>query len=245
MSSCPIDYFYFPFETEKICTSKFISSIPKLKSEDCVVIYGGGGLIHIPSPQYNNGKFGSQEIITSEIGDKVIAWGVGYNVHGGTEINIPEWWKKYKMFGIRDNIKGYDWVPCASCMNPAFFNCYTITRDFVVYEHQGYKLNIPGLPKRSTHPPLSEALEFLGSANTIITNSYHGAYWGMLLGRKVLVCNPFSTKFYNIHPNIVFCDESNWKEKSKLCKWNLNFLSDCRWENKKYYNKVLSYLKGK
>ncbi|KAI8803327.1 hypothetical protein BJ742DRAFT_742981 [Cladochytrium replicatum] len=38
-------------------------------------------------------------------------------------------------------------------------------------------------------------LEFLASAEVVITSSYHGLYWSTLLGKKVILTGAFSTKF--------------------------------------------------
>jgi hypothetical protein len=41
---------------------------------------------------------------------------------------------------------------------------------------------------------IEESVRFLASGRSIITSSYHGAYWGMLLGRRVHVIS-WGSKF--------------------------------------------------
>lgn len=102
-----------------------------------------------------------------------------------------------KVNGVRDYGCGHEWVPCASCMHPAFdrLRDRRPTHPVVVYEHPDFmQLDVPW-PKRANRDlTLVEALEFLASGEVIVTSSYHGAYWGVLLGRRV-VCVPWSTKF--------------------------------------------------
>jgi hypothetical protein len=44
-------------------------------------------------------------------------------------------------------------------------------------------------------PDVGAAITFIRSGATVILGSYHGAYWGLLAGRRVAVCEAFSTKF--------------------------------------------------
>ena len=82
------------------------------------------------------------------------------------------------------------------------------------------------------------------SAKTIITTSYHGAYWAMLLKRQVLLYRPRWNKlrYFKYHPHV--CDEDNYKSK---CTGELsapaNFLDECRSLNLDFYNRVTHYLR--
>ena len=53
---------------------------------------------------------------------------------------------------------------------------------------------------------LNGALSFLASGETIITSTYHGAYWGLMLGRKVIVV-PWATKFLGFRHPVTLCHE--------------------------------------
>ena len=53
---------------------------------------------------------------------------------------------------------------------------------------------------------LNGALAFLASGETVITSTYHGAYWGLMLGRKVIVV-PWATKFLGFRHPVTLCHE--------------------------------------
>lgn len=42
---------------------------------------------------------------------------------------------------------------------------------------------------------MADMLKFLIETEVVISNSYHTIYWATLLGRKVILCNPWSTEF--------------------------------------------------
>lgn len=108
--------------------------------------------------------------------------------------------------------KRFSWVPCASCMSPLFdeFSSSPIRQRVGVYEHLREPLTPhiggPGrflsrffgpysyLSNRGTD--FRKKLAFLAQSEFIITNSYHGVYWGTLLKRKV-VCVPFKNGLFS------------------------------------------------
>ena len=85
----------------------------------------------------------------------------------------------------------------------------------VFYNHHGKTtgqgIEIPkGIPTQSNCTgSLKDALSFIASGETVVSNSYHGVYWAMLMGRKVL-CLPFSNKFsrYRLPPG--YSDARSW-----------------------------------
>lgn len=131
-----------------------------------------------------------------------VAWGVGT-----TRKQRISW--RHMRAGFLMNLVGsrdyghdnYHFAPCVSCLSPLFDINYDKKNETVFYYHDvkvgEASFDVPPeVPRMSNHSAsLSEAIRFLGSGNTIITNSYHGAYWGLLLGRRV-VCVPFSSKFF-------------------------------------------------
>lgn len=116
--------------------------------------------------------------------------------------------KMFDLHGLRDYGCGYNWVPCASCMHPLLdvYRTRPIEHDVVVFYHSGYmRLQIDNLPSQgSLDTSLQRILEFLSSGETIVTSTYHGAYWGILLGRKVVVV-PWSTKFVGFKYPVPLC----------------------------------------
>ena len=48
----------------------------------------------------------------------------------------------------------------------------------------------------------NKTIEFIGSGDVVVTNSYHGAYWATLLG-KVVVAFPWASKFYGLKDYLI------------------------------------------
>jgi len=157
-------------------------------------------------------------------------------------------------------------------MHPAFDRQRQIKHEIVVFSHKKFQINIPGVPRlTNTTQSFEQVLDFLASGETIITSSYHGAYWGTLLGRKVLAF-PFSTKFYTFkhlptlypskkwkqascklsifkkqiyqhwHKNKFLCDCSDWQDLLKDCQSYPESLMECRTQNQKFYEQCLEMI---
>ena len=72
---------------------------------------------------------------------KLVCWGAGHNTHGVRDIEVnrfPPWLKNWDLVGIRDYGYGYEWVPCVSCMHPAFDKQYETQHKIAVYEHKDF-----------------------------------------------------------------------------------------------------------
>jgi hypothetical protein len=201
----PIKYFEFPgFET-------LVSDIRETTSEtvetSCSII-GGGGLL--------SSRFLSniQAIHNSNQGKKIV-WGAGQQLYG-SKMNDPAQfdYQPYRehcdLFGIRDDGTDFAWVPCVSCMHPAFDRPRSIHHEIVIFSHKKFQINFPGLP-RLTHETtdFDRVLDFLGSGEVVLTSSFHGAYWATLLGRKVIVF-PFTSKFYTLRHKPAIYPVRNW-----------------------------------
>ena len=121
---------------------------------------------------------------------------------------------------------------------------YEITEEFVVYENLLCSpIHIAGFNKLdNTETNLEKVLCFLGSANTVLTSSYHGAYWATLLGRNVIIVNPFSSKFFGFKHTHPIVDESNWKAKQKEVRSYPEALEECRRANVEFLEKVLNLI---
>ena len=100
----------------------------------------------------------------------------------------------YKI-GLRDYSAKYDYVPCASCLSELFdiYESNTNKGKYCLYLHEDYSAEIKDdlsellcLTNKGT-VSFSQVLDFLGSYEIILTNSYHGMYWGTLLGKKIIV----------------------------------------------------------
>jgi exopolysaccharide biosynthesis predicted pyruvyltransferase EpsI len=245
--SSPINYFSYKKKTKSIdiisdyksfLFSKFVC---KLKSDKLHIIIGGGGLL-------DNNYFEKQiQDIINLKPDSLVFWGVGHNKH--YDENEPRFHEntldllsKSQLWGVRDKIKDMKYLPCPSCMHEQLNSKCLINNDIVVYEHEHMPLVGSGLedkPKmiNNSHS-FKQVIEFLNSANYIITNSYHGMYWAVLLKKKVIAI-PFSTKFDLFPYKIPMGGVSQWPELIEKSQIYSNALNECRHINQNFYKKTL------
>ena len=236
LNSTPFQYFQFPNKVKHIEIYK--KRIRPSQLKDKVVIVGGGGTLG------NHYFFDNMKTITESRARKRIAWGIGHNLHGSYNIQLPDYLSKFDLVGIRDYRFGYEWVPCASCLHPLFDKEYRIQHEIVVYEHYSFsRLPIKGYPKiNNREKKLERIIEFLGSGDIILTSTYHGAYWGIILNRKVIIVNPFSSKFYGMKHQPPIATDLDWKEKIKQAKNYPEALLESRTANKNFANRVFDLL---
>lgn len=275
----PTLYFDFGLEVRKLDIRD-----PDKKSDVNVAICGGGGMwIDTIKPcvigilrKYPNGT---------------ILWGIGLN-NGGKKIHTdcwPDWGPAARhpgsghtapkplpvLVGARDWKQKYPWVPCASCMHGAFDLDYTPPEhQFAIYDHYEHpvpvtadqlgKLDVPRRNNRSEE--IEPVIKFLANAKTILTSSYHGVYWALLLGKHV-IAYAWSTKFLHMrHPpgaivpfwNVakgqrVLGDEEAWKRTSAALNsrsfWRSqadpDILQQYRQANMDFADKVNLYLRSR
>jgi hypothetical protein len=269
MLSAPTHYFDFPDYAITSADLRHVTAEPTPNH----LLVGGGGLL------YSRFLPAFQQISNVQRG-RLIAWGIGQQTYGHFDSNTirsfdySAYLDRFDLVGIRDINMGYNWVPCASCMHSAFDQPRAIEHEFVVFSHRKFQLHLDGLP-RMTHAndSLEAVLDFLGSGETILTSSYHGAYWGTLLGRKVLAF-PFSSKFatFKHQPGLypvrhwfqpgrkiqvlgkvlydgrdksrLVCETEGWRSLAQDCLSYPESLVECRDRNRWFYQQVLSRIQG-
>lgn len=132
---------------------------------------------------------------------------------------------------------GHVYKSCAIAMSPLF--------DTVLFFHNEKSeglARVPGMPAASNYDgSMEDAIRFIASGATVVTNSYHGAYWAMCLGRRVL-CVPFNHKFRHFRENPVFADPGDWPEKLHLAERRDGVLEEARERNTAFYAKVRNLL---
>lgn len=233
-ASSPVNYFDFPFEIEKVNLRPFLKkSAHELDIfRDANIILGGGGLLIFNGLLEHLARIKGKGLI--------VTWGIGHNTHHANQIDqFPYYLDAFDLNGIRDYGSKYRWVPCASCMSKSFNNPPEPVHDIVIYEHKDFKIKVDGFPRsNNAGGDFDSKVSFLASGDIIITNTYHGAFWGMLLGRKVLVVEPFSSKFYGLHPGLHITDASSWAEQIRSLKSFPDFLQYCQEANRVYYQIV-------
>lgn len=212
----------------------------KMKLEQKDIIVGGGGLFsneyfsqHLSHIVASNPKF-------------LVCWGAGQNTHDSQVVSYPSILKDFDMVGIRDYNSPYEWVPCASCLHDVFNQNYTISRDIVLYNHYEFpSLKSYGIPEmENSQSNLEEIIKFLGSGETVLTTSYHGAYWATLLGRKVVVLNPFSSKFFAFRHPVEMASDNDWQSAIKRAVSYPEALEECRDRNFSFSKKVQERMAG-
>lgn len=234
MFSTPTMYFDFLKDAEKY---DIYMDYPA-KSIDCpeekALILGGGGLI-------SNEDFSKAfEWLTNLQFRNKIIWGAGHNTHGSNEKDfVDPLLADYDLVGIRDFGTNYDWVPCASCMSEAFDRDYQVSNKIVVYEHKDQPLNIGEFPKMNNkQDDIFKAVKFLASAEYVVTNTYHGIFWATLLNRKVILINPFSSKFMRMkHSPLISTIDSYKNDLDKAISYP-GSLVECRKANTSFSEKI-------
>lgn len=248
LACCPALYFEFPGKEIWI---KDINE-PNLAQEvqaDAYIV-GGGGLLH-------GGWNQTIMDLIRKHGRKVCIWGIGSNQHGAIKPTWPDWLSKAGLVGIRDEDNPYVWTPCVSCVHPAFKEQQRLnsqrhdSNELLVYEHMSYEIKLPGNPqspvlklRNSLPTAVEEFVRSALSAKAVITNSYHGAYWAMLLGRRILLYTPFSSRFYGLPPGqAVMVNESSWRIKLDTAQpAPSTYLQRCQIATTNFYSRVINWL---
>lgn len=225
------------FDLGSVSSEELLHNKTNLKNKTLVV--GGGGLIHK--------KFSLHiEDLINKSPAKTVIWGIGHNFgkrfvqKADCDVYYPSWLEKCDLVGIRDYIEGhYDsYLPCVSCMHPAFDKTYTEEHECVYFLH-AYKTKFE---KHNNYPVMKnnemnfqKVIEFLGSARTVITDSYHGVYWAQLLGKNVHTVS-WSVKFNHMKHAPHFLESIN--SPIPNIKNSIDgFKDECKSINKAFYLK--------
>ena len=191
-------------------------------------IGGGGGVPYV----------NLVDLVRERPDSRIILWGTGWVYR---RMDLLPAISGITLWGSRDvGQAGADaFVPCVSCMSPYFDREYEIQRDVGAFWNPDHRFPGIELPYLFNTADPDQIFHWLGSSETIVTNSYHGAYWGVLLRRKVIVVNPISGKFLHfqaaMQPPVV--PAASWREaKPTICA---NALDWCREQNIKFYDRVL------
>lgn len=227
--SAPI--LYFPFL--RVSWAKIVDvAVGDFDLKNKKVVVGGGGPIEIFKTRLRAFRLNGPQ--------KLVAWGVGTN---DMKHMYPDYssLKDYDLVGCRDWKSPFDWVPCVSCMHEFFDTPCTVERkhEVVQYMHctaDKVELDFPSM--RNNARDVFEVLRFLGSANVVVTNTYHGAYWATLLGKKVVIVNPWSTKFLYMRHRPVMCGQESVDKAIERAICYPEALEECRLANTTFAGKV-------
>lgn len=202
LACSPFDYFKWGDATVKDMRDS------SEKYDACV--FGGGKIF---------GGLAEAKGVNTALSPAHIAWGVGTRQTFPISAKYRHARKLCDLVGSRDwGDRRYDFAPCASCMSPLFDADIAPEHDVVFYWHGGktkrQKIRIPdGMPQKANNVGCFEdSIRFIASGKTVVSNSYHGVYWSLLLGRET-ICIPFSNKFnaYRLPP--AYATPKNWLSK--------------------------------
>ena len=240
---------YFKLLNKNALNVSVMSFSKEIKLKNKIIIIGGGSLFlsYFEKSINNLLKLAKDNIL--------IIWGVGYDNYLWEKTLLNFSFDNVYKIGLRDYPAKYDYVPCASCLSELFdiYKSNTNKGKYCLYLYEDYSAEIkddlselPCLTNKGT-VSFSQVLDFLGSYEIILTNSYHGMYWGTLLGKKIIVLPwidkkgnvGFTYKFKMFKYTPCFC--KNWKEyknfESKLKSYP-QALSECRDLNNKFYQQI-------
>lgn len=237
LNSCPENYFYFNVKAEKKDIVTFFNY--KEKIYDKLIV--GGGIhpwLYMDSDFYQRIK-----------GNRNVAWGIGMQTG---DVFPADFLEKFMLIGIRefnypfiDNEKVF-YVPCSSCMSTVFDRKYSVKNEIIFYGHYMQKDDIKSMAKfpmlTNYSSNLGEVIKFLASGDIVCTNSYHGAYWATLLGKKVIY-KGYARKWGNFKFKPLYVENfSNLNQyRQKLHSYS-EALEDCRKCNIDFYLRVVDRL---
>lgn len=110
-----------------------------------------------------------------------VIWGVGVSAKDAKSMMFDIISAQCALIGSRNfAIPGSDFVPCASALSGLFDEMPEPTRDVVLFSHAHKSKDLArskGIPEMSNNgADFEDALRFIASAETVVTNSYHGTY---------------------------------------------------------------------
>lgn len=209
---------------------------------DDVVIIGAGGLLDVSRLYSVNIN------LLLDRCKNVILWSAGHNKHFDLcEEIVPIQYDKFKLIGVRDyNYKKFPYLPCVTCMHSGLSKRYERKRKVGIIEHTNYPIREFSFERISNSCSLENIIEFIGSSEVIITNSYHCVYWATLMSKKVILYNTFSEKFnyFKYPPRRYSGNIEEDIKKAVICEeFQGEILTECRKANETFFNKVIAVIK--
>ena len=255
LNSCPLDYFNFNFTKNIRVNIKEMRMPGRKKYYNDNMIFGGGGII--------SGRIKKMfRLLHDEKPKKckIFAWGLGHNeaTDKKTQYGRPSiqyFMPMFQLFGTRDYFQRkfhrektagdrYRYVPCVSCMNKVFDQrIEKPIHPIVIYDHVNHfipdssRLHLPRMT--NDHVKIEDVIKFLSSGELVVTSAYHGAYWAMLLNRKVIMI-PWASRFYGFERPVIKANFDDWQtyiDQAMSMSFD-GYFTECRRNNIKYYKEV-------
>ena len=244
--SCPL--LFYNFNNYEVHYSNNFDDVNKYKNS--IVIFGGGGIIDTNKDR--NIYYNSLEKT-----NKYIHWGSGQN-----RLNLDQIkWKinsneihfendilsNFILVGRRDYMNNYynnhEYVPCVSCKLKQFKIKYENKRRIGVIQHawlqQIKQTEYPSINMDLNKNSIDSIIRFIGESEIIITGSYHAAYWGFLLNKKVIINGNWSSKFDSLKYKPTLLTNNIEKDITNCVDVCKNYLNECIELNDNFYNKII------
>lgn len=253
------DYYCAPHQYFDELKAKFldINGIRKVSKEERKnwaneisqnsLIIGGGGLLNLPHFDLQMKLF---ESLGSK-GKKTVLWGPGHNdpnrLKFGKSVSYNVDLNNFGLVGVRDYSHKDQWVPCVSCLHPIFDQKFEETQEVGVLfgkkssKNEALQKKLQHYPTSSNTTNLEDMVSFIGQSNTLVTDSYHAMYWGILMGKKILAV-PTTTKFFEFkYPTVITSYDDFENDFTKATTYS-GVLEECREINNNFAKKVFDYL---
>ena len=171
------------------------------------IVFGGGGMLH-PGVDVHMAEMAKRFPCAT--------WGIGINYHNEHGPERRKWKETLDAMSgpatIRDPGYGRETTPCPSCLDPRIEVALQQSmqtppgwkaRPLVIY-HKEHPINVPVTappPRMATNDcstSFEEMLKLIGNSRAVYTNTFHGAYWALLLGVPAYIPadHMFSSRHY-------------------------------------------------
>ena len=202
MLCSPLLYYYDFFKQYRIHRHDIRYIDYEAIAPEDVVILGGGGLLNYSEALNRN----INRLLDTEA--CVIAWAPGFNSHTEysdwphTEIDFS----RFALANARDyeNSAGLPCLPDVTCKMESLRKEYTFKREIGIARHKDYPILQFAYEEITNGEPADKIVQFIGESRVILSNSYHMIYWALLMGKKVICADPFSSKFFGYQHKPVY-----------------------------------------
>lgn len=242
---------YYPFDG---LHKKKVTLEEAKQLHSSVIIFGGGGILDTNSKMNNYYK-------SLNDSNAMFHWGSGSNSlnvakidwnPGEDEIRFEkDILNNFVIVGRRDyntfHGPNHLYVPCVSCKLKSLKLSYDVKRRIGIVQHMWLQqingLDYPTISMDLRNYKINEIIKFIGESEIIVTGSYHAAYWGLLLRKKVIINGNWSSKFDTLKykPTLLSDDIESDIKKSTIPPEN--YMEECIQLNHKFYENVLTHIK--
>jgi hypothetical protein len=220
--------------------------LEKVSAADLVIV-GGGGLLEWDKyqPSFDVIRF---------LNKKAVIWGAGQNydtLETWADIKRPyvRDYSHFKLVGIRDYGFEHEYIPDASCLSPLFdkYRKKKPKKEFAFQANRGTAAHTRFMPAGvpdsdiigNTFIEMEQILDHFSAAETIVTSSFHGAYWGLLLNRKVIAL-AMSSKIYSMKYPVPIAHGSDWQRFIPVARAYPEALEESRSINRAFAERVFN-----